>query len=208
MVCRAHHELLAERLRRRCESNRRGVRVDKLVAAVLESQADRIKDNTEWFSDDIAEGAPTLEQALRELVAGECTKKKHGFQYAYALEAVCAHLGKPLGAADFINWTVLEALEEALPNDEALRKLLSCENMTEAKKLAVPIPRPADFPGMGTLDAAQCKTCLAALQKLKIDPEKTYGELDGEELAESLDELKGWFSAAVKAKRGLMLFTY
>lgn len=55
---------------------------EELVAKILKKQKAEIADNAESFADEIEAGAPRVEQ------------------YGYALELLCRHLGKELGAPD------------------------------------------------------------------------------------------------------------
>lgn len=67
-------------------------------------------------------------------------------------------------------------------------------------KLFVPIPKPADFPGIAACEADACAE-LAKLLKA-LDPDEA--DLDEDEV----DELKSWFKAAKKAEKGLVFFFY
>jgi hypothetical protein len=179
----------------------------KLAGKIVKKHAADVADKDAWFADDIANGAPDVATALAEIIAGKCTKKQHGFQYAYALELACKHLGTSLYAADWINAGFLDALQAALPKG-AVKKLLTANHVTENPRPVVRIPLPKDFPGMGYFESAQCKEALAVLKAVKLDPDARYGDFDGEDLAEGLAELRGWFHKAVAKKRGLMVFTY
>jgi hypothetical protein len=72
-----------------------GSKDKKLEVALKKKFADDYAENSEWFEDDIGKGAPTLERAVSEMIAGAMPKKsKHGFQYGYALEKLVQHFGK------------------------------------------------------------------------------------------------------------------
>ncbi len=187
-----------------------GSKKPALVDAVVEKHAELVEENAKWFATAIAdEGAPRLGEALREIVDGKCTKKKHGFQYIYALELVCHHFGTPLFGADFINCEFLEALRPVLPKGSPVRKLLSPRNASDRTPALVPIPRQKDaVPGMGVFDRDECKTILATLKANELEEDRTYGEFTGADLQDGFDELKNWFQRAVTARRGLMMFWY
>lgn len=180
----------------------------KLVAKVVAKHSDEITEKNEWFEDDIAKGAPTVIDALAEIVNGKCTQKKHGFMYAYALELACNVIGTNLYAAECLNADWFDAFGDALPAKGPIKRLLSAKAMTENPKMIVPIPKPGDFPGMGYLSADECKTIQVALKAVTLDPDEDYGDFTGEDLDEGLGELRGWLAKAIAKKRGLLMFTY
>jgi hypothetical protein len=168
----------------------------RLVKAVEKKHSDRIRENAEWFADEVADGAPTLDAAIGEIIDGKCTKKKHGFQYVYALELLSLHLGSGLFMADWINHGFLEALQASLPT-KAVKKLLDPDKASNMKP-PVPIPTPKDgVPGFGMWKAADCKTIADALKGIA-----------NEEIDEGLDEMRDWFGRAAKSKRALLMFWY
>src|SRR4029077_13470198 len=52
-----------------------------------------IEENTRRYTKEIIAGATSLELALEEICIGRITPRKPGFQYAYALEILCATFG-------------------------------------------------------------------------------------------------------------------
>ncbi len=170
---------------------------EKLLAAILKKRKTQIADNAESFADEIAAGAPRIEAALADLVAGRKPKTKHGFQYGYALELVCQHLGKALDAADCAGLETFEEVGKALKS-KPLRAVAKA--LDGGGTPFVPIPKPADFPGIA---ACEAETCAALAEQLKtLDPDEA--DLDEDEV----DELKAWFKAAKKANKGLAFFFY
>jgi hypothetical protein len=118
-----------------------GSRDEKLIAELLKAQAKGIKDNDEWFEDEIRdEGFPTTKQALREIVLGTFGTYEGGeAMYGYALKIICEHIGHRVGADDV-------AEVAAHPYESQL--VIS----------GPPIPIPydnSDFPEIGFLSLAQ-----------------------------------------------------
>src|SRR5262245_33540901 len=68
----------------------------KLFAQVASNCAGRIKQNEESFEGDIRNGAPNLRVALEQIIQGSALQDRWAFQYPYALELLCGHLGLAL----------------------------------------------------------------------------------------------------------------
>jgi hypothetical protein len=167
---------------------------EELYRKLKAKYAKEMIENDEWFDHYLAKGAPPLVVALRELIAGKPARKKHGFQYAYALEMLCKHFGGRIDEAD-LTWF-----------DEALDPLLKKAKQPSTGKVigrgvyAVRIPKPADFPEMGTLDAKG----QAALGKV-LD---AVGEPEDEDVKYVTDELRSWLKKAKAKKAGIVWFVY
>jgi hypothetical protein len=104
--------------------------------------ADDLRQNDGRFSDEIRRGAPTLGEALAQILRGEITGHAGtGFQYGYAVELLCKHLGHPLDNDDLIEFVDdLEIPTGVLSSGPPL-----------------PIPPPLDFPAIGFLTADQVR---------------------------------------------------
>lgn len=170
---------------------------DKVKNALKKKLADDITENDETWAEQIAsEGVPSTETALDDIFAGKATKRKHGFQYGYALEIICRHLGKRVDDLD-MTWV-----------DELIDPLLKKHKKPNAQKLLgsgsfpMPIPKPADFPEIGTIDAAGMTALGAALDAIEEDAE------DDDDATEVIEELRGWLASAKKAKKQIVWFIY
>src|SRR5947207_6509076 len=121
----------------------------RLAATIKKNQASDLAGNDEWFADEIAKGAPPIGKAIDEIIAGKPTKKKFGFQYAYALERLCVHFGKRIDDGD-LSSGIHESLDPLLKKVKQPKtaKLLC----TGTFPLAIPAPR--EFPEIGTINAA------------------------------------------------------
>jgi hypothetical protein len=118
-----------------------------LLQRITDTHRDDIRESNEWHEDAIAAGALTLEAALAELIQGTFSgPPSTAFQYGYALELLCKHLGERV-------WT-----------DE----LGEIEGIGFAQALAlsgppIPIPIPEDFPVIGYMTHQQIE---AELQRI------------------------------------------
>lgn len=112
-----------------------------LLDAIEAEQAADLDENEAWFEDEIASGAPTLRQALEQIVAGAVTgPASAGFQYAYATEALCRRLG-----------VRLEDTEDSL----GFLDDLGFDFRLRTSRLPLPLPLPLDFPSVGYLNTAE-----------------------------------------------------
>ena len=157
-----------------------------LVSAIKADQADEIKDNWNWFRDEIDGGAPTLDAAVEHIVAGTLpVDGPHGFQYGYAVEVLCRQLGEELELRGDLGFLAELGLETAL--------------LTSGPPL--PVPPAADFPEVGFLTARQVTVELARFKATGVG-----GEDD--EFAEAREELVGHLERAAELGVGVVAFTY
>ena len=169
----------------------------KLLAAVLKKQAEEIADNDESFEEEIAKGTPSLAVALQQIIEGKIKAPKgSGYQYGYALEVLCAHLGERIEEED-LSW-----FHEFI--DGYLKKVKSRSSMKllGEDKLPIRIPKPDDFPGIGSITLEQVIAAtpfFTAAAKLATDDD---------DATEVFDEIVGWLKVAKKKKRGLVWFVY
>jgi len=163
---------------------------------IRDDQADAIANNYDQFEEDIVEhGAPVVARAMYEIFAGRPEKSQHGFQYGYALQLIARQLGEQVGGGE-LAWF-----------DELLDPLLeraSCptvEHMMGRGVFPLEIPRPIDFPEIGTVEPAGCVAAIDALVAIrKLTDDVTTLRV--------IDEIRGWFETANKTKRGLVWFVY
>jgi len=136
---------------------------------------------------DSEEEVPTCREALEQLVEGSPLADHLGHLYGYALEAVCAHLGRELdgvpaisGASGWID-----------PVDAFLREKGVPITLTDLVFGASPVdlPTPDDHPYIGSWPPESIPTALAAIRGVD-----TAG-LDFE-TAETVDLIRGWLEAA------------
>lgn len=171
---------------------------DKVKKALLKKQATRIAENDETFEDTIQDGAPTLTTCIDDIFAGKITKKQHGFQYGYALEVICAHLGSRIDDLE-LSW-----FDEFLDPYLKKAKQPSTQKLVGRDVRPIAIPKPEDFPEIGTIDAAGMTKLAAALDAIEASVE----EDEDDDAAEVMEELRGWLSLAKKAKQQIVWFVY
>ena len=175
-----------------------GSKDKKLEAALKKKFADEYTESSEWFADAIAKGAPTLERAISEMIAGTMPKKsKHGFQYGYALEKLVMHLGKRIDD-DELGLGASEVLDKPLKK----AKQLPFEKLTKNLVYPVAMPAPADFPDISTMTEKDVAAFVKALDAIKPLIEK---DDDAREVA---DAFRSWCTKAQKKKSALILFAY
>lgn len=175
-----------------------GSKDKKLEAALLKKFKSDITENAEWFADEIAKGAPTLDRAISEIIAGTMPKKsKHGFQYGYALEKLVLHFGKRIDE-DELGLGADEAIEKALKK----AKQPPFEKLVKNLVYPIAMPKPADFPDISTMTAQDVAAFAKALDAIKPHIE------DDDDAQEVADAFRSWCTKAQKTKSALMLFAY
>jgi len=158
----------------------------RAIGKKLEGELER---NTEWFAADITNGAPTLESALSEIIAGTTPKKsKHGFQYGYAVELLTRHFGVRIDE-DELGYGAHKAIDPFLKK----AKQATFDELTKSGVSPIPIPAIADFPLIGTLDDKAIAALLAALTAAEPFKDK---------------KVDAWCGKARKKKRGIVWFAY
>ncbi|MGZ3476180.1 MAG: DUF7691 family protein [Polyangiales bacterium] len=66
---------------------------DAILAAVRDRQRTMIESHDRWFAAQIAEGAPTMDQALVRLILGPNRQTAHAYACGYALQILVEHEG-------------------------------------------------------------------------------------------------------------------
>lgn len=166
-----------------------GAALERLVDAASET----IEEHDEWFEDEIGAGAPSLEQALRQLVAGT-PAQGHGFAYAYALEVLCAYVGEQLAATCSAQSDELDAaLVAAGVTYPVTAHLLDFDP-------PLPIPEPDGFPAVTTVVAGECEVAAAAWEAAMPALSEDQRLLASEYVA--------WFRACTAPGDSLVLFYY
>lgn len=167
-----------------------------LMVAIRKKYPQRLVENSQWFAKEIAAGAPTLDQALERIIAGKIPRAEHGFQYGYAVELLCIHLGTRIDQ-ESLSW-----FDEQLdPLLQRARKASTGELLGRGK-LPFAIPAAKDFPQIGALDAKGIATLETALADIApLAAEKSSAAL-------IIEEVRGWITRASRKKRGIVWFVY
>jgi hypothetical protein len=177
---------------------KRPLREKKWFGALRNAEAEEWKRADEWFDDAIVQrGAPTRARAAWELVFETPSQKKHGFQYGYALEALCRAFGNRVDDAS-LTW-----FDETLDPLLAKARCPSTKTLLGSGVYPMAIPPPADFPEIGTVTPAGCVAGIRAMAK--IEPLVAKGDDDALMVVR---EVRGWFERAKAHKRGLVWFVY
>jgi hypothetical protein len=158
-----------------------------MLKALDESYGDTFLRNDEWSADRISEGAPTQREALAQIIEGKITGPDWaGFQYGYATEILCEHLGHWLEDENLIH--DIEDLE--IPT-----------GLSNYNGLLFPVPEPDDFPDIRFLTAEQVREDYERLTGLDLSHED-------EELEAAREEFRSYFRQASEKGLGLVTFAY
>ena len=157
-----------------------------LLKEMEREYADDLRQNDERFRDEIRRGAPPLREALAQIVRGKITGKQGTeFQYGYAVELLCKHLGRPLENEDLIEFVDdLEIPTGVLSSGPPL-----------------PIPPPLDFPVIGFLTAEQVREEYAQLK----DQDFSH---DDEDIEAAREEFRSYLRQANDQGLGIVVFAY
>ncbi|MEO8700768.1 MAG: hypothetical protein ABI867_12030 [Kofleriaceae bacterium] len=171
----------------------------RLAARLAKAHADEYASKDEWFEGDIAKGAPAFATAVTEVLAGRPTQKKHGFIYGYAVELLCQHLGSRVDEVS-LTW-----FDKALDPFLKKAKQPKLAKLLGAGILPVPIPKPKDFPEIGTIDAKAGAALVAAMDAIAplAPPPDDFCNAGA-----VIVEVRAWVTRAAKRKRQLVWFLY
>ena len=153
-----------------------GVDIDRL-RSTFGSQDD-------MFLDEIRRGAPSLREALSQILRGQITGGEGTeFQYGYAAELLCKHLGQRLDNDDLIEFVDdLEIPTGVLSSGPPL-----------------PIPTPLDFPMIGFLTADEVRE---EYDRLK-DQDLSH---DDEDIEAAREEFRSYLLQANDQGLGIVTF--
>ena len=160
---------------------------DQELLQTVEKKYDKaLRRSDETFQSRIRDGAPTRREALRQIVAGTISgSDSAAFQYGYALELLCKHLGR------------------VLDNDDLIAFISDLEIPTSLIESGppIPIPKSADFPSIGYLTAEQVREEYAPLKDQDLSHED-------EEIEEAREEFLSYLRRARKNGLGIVSFAY
>ncbi len=141
--------------------------------------------------------------ALADLLLARPTDPSFGYKYGYALEALCAHLGKTHHPAAWsaINFRAIDAIKQVVP------PMPSGENIEGILHRGSPVsmPQSDDFPAMGYLKLAEIETLRPLVQQAIVACD---GNKEKEWEQEALAELQSWLDQATDAGDDLVFFYY
>jgi hypothetical protein len=178
---------------------------DELLARRAIKTGD-VAHNTEWFEDQIAKGAPRLDEAIHEIIAGKLTKKKHAFQYTYACEALCRVIGASVGdELKMGGW--IEELADPL-----LKKVKSKDfcHLLHLHKERPPIKIPkCDSPFVSYLTLAEVNGAIGSFARVEMRVENEELAADARGAVDFvLQELDTRLRGATRRRSGLVSFMY
>jgi len=157
-----------------------------MFQAIEKREADDIRDRDEWFRDRIKRGAPSLREAVAQIIEGQINAPPWaGFQYGYALELLCKHLGHVLENRDRVSF---------------IEHLGTPTGLTSSGP-PLPISRPEDFPSIGFLTADQVGDEYLRLKDQDLSHER-------KDLEWAREEFRSFLRLAFERKLALVTFTY
>jgi hypothetical protein len=160
-----------------------------------------IADNAAIHRQAIADGAPTLDVALRHLCAGDAQARRFGAQYVYALELLCANFGAKLRnqAVYPIDDEWLLRVVDPVFDGWGVGDFVKLKTLIYGQ-WPFKIPH-ADFPRGGTVELADVERALAVMRRGAL-PRFDQGVVG------VIGDVRGWLEAASQQQRGLVCFYY
>jgi hypothetical protein len=172
--------------------------------AIAGARCDR---NAASFAEEIAEGAPRLDEAIRELVDGKITKRRYGFQYVYALEALCRALGKQVGDELKIGRWIELIIDPRLKKVKAR----GFERLFHIDVIALPVklPKPSSYPLASSMTRAEVKIARDAFERLARLVDEEDPKVDVRDTIDYvLAEVRARLGGAARRRSGLVHFLY
>jgi hypothetical protein len=156
---------------------------------------------------------PTLRQALRDIIAGAIPPADKGWQYWYALDLLCTHVGQRLPNDQFAG--IRSAALDVLLQFDGLDHLA----LTSRHPFPFPLPPADDFPAVTYLTPTEAATILARLPIVYLvapfddadwaswdeQLKRTWQE---EELKRMQVQYRQWLDLAVRRDRDMVAFLY
>jgi hypothetical protein len=144
---------------------------ERVLASLRDKQRSMIESHDRWFAAEIAEGAPTMDQALVRLILGPNQNRAHAYAYGYALQILMEREGVRLD-----NSMVYPASLPFLDEVDAGFAHLGIPEAFRLSRLAfsgppVRIPKIEDFPSIGWIESSAVTAAREAFAKTTIDPE-------------------------------------
>ncbi|MCA9608796.1 MAG: hypothetical protein KC619_24500 [Myxococcales bacterium] len=158
---------------------------------IVDRSAAEIERHDEWFRRQIAEGDPSLETAIEQLLYGQVLESAPGYVYGYALVAIADALGHRLFANSFegIRWEWLEEVDAHLAAAGAPAGLRT-ESMVTRSVPGVALPFIGDFPSLGWTTEDTLGEAKAWIQSCRV-PQAAWAVRD--DLKRWLDQTPdGW----------------
>lgn len=175
-----------------------------LLDQLKQRYADRFTGNASYFATEITAGAPSLDQALGEIIAGSIPpekvgvadrlkatlfgkfhKPRFGFQYGYALEVLCLSMGRMVADGDSLGMIAELDIDTLLSED----------------RQPIPIPAAADFPSISYVTHQEIEQEWEQVSTAEALSEDDEFADDRKKLLTCLDEAR-------KQKLGLVGFYY
>ncbi len=157
-------------------------RLAEAIGADLEyflSQVDELRDEEE--------PAPSCREAVAQILEGAPLAPHLGYLYGYALEAICAHLGRELPNVPAISrasaW--IDGVDEFLRGNGVPVRLSGLVY----GGCPVDIPPPDDYPCIGSWPPPVIPGALAAIRRVGLAGV-------GYDTAETITRVRGWLEAA------------
>ncbi|MFJ8039422.1 hypothetical protein ACIRBX_02770 [Kitasatospora sp. NPDC096147] len=167
---------------------------EQLLTVVRDRFGDDLASSDDWFSSEIAQGAPTAFEALTAVVHGGPypAPAQYAFQYGYAYKRLCSLTGSFLDNSSFspFRGSWLEVVDEGL---RALRiTAVSVAELGYYDGLPAGVPH-YELPRCGEWTHEQCLAALEQFEQTKRDDHAPPLE---PEVVEAVMDVLGWLRHA------------
>jgi len=184
-----------------------GSRDEALVVRVATGFRDEIADLDDGLTDEIGSGAPRMELALEELIAGNIGSPEHAYAYVYALELLCRALGERMSNEVLGRFST----EGARRVDEVLAEKGVLLTVSELTGWAPPIalPPPEGLPGCTTVDHERSVQLALLLESIDVDALRVDVDDDMNEfIRDAIGEMLEWVTGARDLACGVVVCFY
>ncbi|MFC8718035.1 hypothetical protein [Kitasatospora sp. NPDC057198] len=173
-----------------------GSRDEQLLRAVEENFGDALASDDEWFSHQIANGAPGAAEALRAVVHGGPypAAPEYAFQYSYAYQRLCRLTGSFLDNSSFspFRGTWLSVVDEGLRALRITEVSLAEFHYGAAVPDGVP-PSMSEYPTCGEWTHERC---VAALEQFEQTVRDDHAPPLEPEVVDAVADVLGWLRHA------------
>ncbi len=169
-----------------------------IVPNITDSFSEELEENNEWFESEIESGAPTLIQAVRDIVDGNVEKTEaYWWQYVYALELICKYIGTQLESDE------LEAIKSS--GFWIVDEMEAIKDLNYSSRSPIPIHGLENLPSITYVSYDEAIYYLSnrySKKKADLTPDQE------ERLVNAIEQYHSWLKEAINKRTGLVCFLY